>query len=638
MSALVLAVAPGAWVSASAVGLGGPARLALAAGLSPFVAALELLALRAAGVGFAAAVPMLTVANLPALALLAWRTRADGAGWLAPGAAAGALLFAAVAACVAIPWWWDPVFRHWSWHALLHTDVVYAFARGELVPEDPELAGVTLAYPWLAHAHWALLAWSADVSPTLLYPFVNLLLLGAAGVLCHALARALGASVPGALATCGVLALGTNPVGLVGWSLVPPNDNGLWWALAGDLRYAPFVVKFVTCEIMPIGLVLVAGLALLCVRGVPPEGRAARRLAPVVLAALGGTYPNLFPAGAVLLGALGLVLLVRQWRGRGALPAREWAVLAALGAIALAVGVGFVAVYTLDRTTGALELSGVLSAGKKAVAATLALSPFAWAASWAWRTQPREGTGRDALALLALGAAGAVALNLALRIGGLNEYKFLYVAGLCLAPAAVVGVERRWLRTPRSRWPVVAVLPALLALVMVSYSVLRIPHGGSAPLPAREDGFWLELAPEVREAGWTRAVRTRTPPDTLLVVMHPDFHVSAFAARTLWVPSERDAPHFGYNIPARFNMVVERGYGAERYDERIAQLERLYAADSPAALDAALAPLRAAGRPVAVVFAPGQGRDALAALLARPDVERLYDGGAGDTTVVLLRP
>jgi hypothetical protein len=243
------------------------------------------------------------------------------------------------------------------------------------------------------------------------------------------------------------------------------------------------------------------------------------------------------------------------------------------------------------------------------VAASLALGPFALAAFWMWRSEP---AGRRApLQVLAFGAATAVALNLVLRVGGLNEYKFIFAAGICMAAPAAVGIERVLLKSSRQRWGLLAGLPAVLALVMVSFSANRIPRGGSDAMEILEGSFWLRLAPEIPEAGWTGFVRERTRPDTVVVVDHPDFHTTSFAGRALLVPSEGERRHFGYNIESRFNLLVVRGYSRTIFDERYALLERIYADASSDDEESLLASLETLGRPVAIVWRPDDGRSFL---------------------------
>ena len=305
-SLLLLMVLPGSWLAfcPGSAHLSYGARFALAIVLSPPVAAVQFFVLRLAGLTFQQVVPVLQFVNLGSLFLIvrAFSSRYPRISWRQ--GLLGGTVYASVAACVAIPWLWQPDFRQYSWHGLLHTDIVYTFARGALLPEEPELAGIALGYPWVGHVFWALLAWSADLSPTIIYVVTNLALLGATGMLYYTLARDLGASEVTSLATPVILALGTNLPGLIGWSIIPPNDNGIWWGILGDLRYAPFLLKFVTFETMPFGLALHSALVYLSVSAVRKHKSLEIFLIPTILTASAALYPNLFPASALLVMAL----------------------------------------------------------------------------------------------------------------------------------------------------------------------------------------------------------------------------------------------------------------------------------------------------------------------------------------------
>ena len=214
---------------------------------------------------------------------------------------------------------------------------------------------------------------------------------------------------------------------------------------------------------------------------------------------------------------------------------------------------------------------------------------------------------RTALAILAITAIGSVLANLVLRLGSLTEYKYVFTAGVCLVAPAIAGLERTVLLTQRGRVRMLVAAIAVLALVMVAYTRDQIPRNTSAPLAVRENSFWLRLAEREPEAGWTDAVRKKTPTSAVLVVNHPDFHTSAFTGRSLLVPTEKDRPHFGYSLNTESNMVRIRGYDSGLVKRRLQLLAALYrtpVADG----DALLRELRSLGRPVVLVYRPGDAR------------------------------
>ena len=633
---LLLMVLPGSWLAfcAGSAHLSYSSRFALAIILSPPVVAVQFYMLRLAGLTFQQVVPALQFLNLGSLLVL---LRAFSASWPRMSWRQGLLgvaVYASVAACVAIPWLWQPDFRQYSWHGLLHTDIVYTFARGALLPEEPELAGVALGYPWVGHVFWAVLAWSADLSPTIIYVVTNLALLGATGMLYYALARELGASEITSLAIPVILALGTNLFGLIGWSLIPPNDNGIWWGLLGDLRYAPFLIKFVTFETMPFGLALHSALVYLCVTAVRKHKGLEIFLIPTMLMASAALYPNLFPASALLVMALIVTLLFGRQYTEGQYTENQTLGLIFLSALAVIGGVLFVKLYSASRTTGILQISSAAAVAKKSLAAALALGPFAAAMLCLWRSEPLHH--RAPVLVLALGAGGAVALNLLLRIGGLNEYKFIMAAGICIAAPGMIGFERAFLKTQRARWGILVTCPLILMLVMVSYSINRLPNHGTKPFEAREGSFWLTLAPDNADAGWIDAVRKHTPPATVIAINHPDFHTTSFTARSLLVPTHGAKYHFGYNMASQFNMLVERGYSQQLFEERYKLLQRIYKREPVVEMTQVLKGLTSLGRPIAVVFEPNDGRGFLDWLRANRIGTELFNDNSG-RAVYLIR-
>jgi len=429
--------------------------------------------------------------------------------------------------------------------------------------------------------------------------------------------------------------LGTNLPGLVGWSIIPPNDNGIWWAILGDLRYAPFLLKFVTFEIMPFGLALYCALAFLCVSALRKHQKLELFLIPLVLAATGALYPNLFPASALLVaGLIGILCIGRHYMD-GQYKGKQLFGLVMLSVMAGVGGFLFVKLYSVSRVTGILAISSGAAMAKKSLAAALALGPFAAAMYWMWRSEPVHR--RAPLLALALGAAGAVALNVLLRIGGLNEYKFLMAAGICLAAPAMVGLEHAVIKSVKARWWLLATCPVVLMLVMVSYSVNRIPNHGTKPLEGRAGSFWLTLAPENPDADWIDVVRQKTPAATVIAINHPEFHTTSFTGRSLLVPSQGAKYHFGYNMDSQFNMLVERGYSRELFEERYKLLQLIYATKWVEDMKSVLNRLMSLGRPLAIVFGPTDGRAFLGWLRDNRIGAELFNDNSG-RVVYLLQP
>src|SRR5262249_41282637 len=145
----VLVFAPGAWVTFGLRLRDVPfwARLLSGAVLSPLVVCLQFYCLRLAGLRFEAAILSMVAVNAPAVWLIAKQAGSVPVrrAWLF---AAAAVLVPVV--CLA-EYLIYPAARIFTPHAWIYADPVYLFARGDLILEDPALAGVRLGYPvWSA--------------------------------------------------------------------------------------------------------------------------------------------------------------------------------------------------------------------------------------------------------------------------------------------------------------------------------------------------------------------------------------------------------------------------------------------------------------------------------------------------------
>lgn len=631
----ILCLLPGSWIAfASTRGDWDRwSRAAVAVALSPIVVVLEYYLIRTCGLSFERAVMLISLINIPSLLLIFRALRSDSTSRQRASKAAVFGVLIVCLGCMALAWFIDPIFRKLSWHGLMHTDVCYAIARGALVPEEPELAGVRLAYPWFGHIYWTVMAWSGGVSPTQIYMVTGLVWAVATGVLCYATCRRLGGAPTLALACPVLAALGTNLLGLVGWSVVSPNANPLYWAVFGDLRYAPFVQKYISFEAMPFGLTLFAAMILATVDIMRRKDYFQMALIPLMLAATGGLYPNVFPAAFVLALSAPLVLLAFPSLAPATYGRRHLILQLVLILVAFGIGFGLIKFFTAQRETSALGISSVLAAGKKIVAAAIALGPFAWLIWRNYRSEPPDR--RGVLIALGLAAAGALGLNVVLRLDGQHEYKFFMCAGMVLCAPALVAVQRRWAGSDASQRKLLAGLLAAMVVVLTVYSFRRLPHYASVEPKTVTDGFYLALAPDEPDAGWTDAVRGHTPPDTVVVVYKPAVHASSFCARSLWVPSEKDTQHCGYNMFGRQNMIEVRGYSAALFDHRMNVMERIFSSDV-SRFGESLESLKKLNRPVAIAFGRDQPREFLSWLRDKQMGKTIYDDRSGCAVHLIL--
>ena len=303
-------ICPGCWITfgASLDELNWRTRLAIGTALSPIVLAIQLYLLRILNVDFAAAVLVLLFINLPCFILIVRSLPQTKLAVWSRTFWVGSIVLLSLAGLMVTLWVAIPNFRTVSWHALLHTDIVYLIARNPFLPEEPDLANIALAAPWLDHVYWSITGWLTDWPPTVIYPISNIIWLIIAFVLAYELAgHGLGLQNSTALLSAGLTFVGTNVVGAVGY-LVSRK-----WELLGDIRYTPLLGKYFNFDIMPFAFALIIGLSLVCVLILERNTRWLWSLVPVLLIALGLVYPILFPVGCLLV-AFTLLLLWKRTR------------------------------------------------------------------------------------------------------------------------------------------------------------------------------------------------------------------------------------------------------------------------------------------------------------------------------------
>jgi len=600
-----LLVLPGAWLAFGLPldGATGRARAALAVTLSPPVLLLQFYLFRWLGLSFAVTTLALVGANLPALAL-AWRRRA---GWRLP-APASLLAWAlpvALAAAYLVTWTGDPQLRaNWG-HAWTHADIAYLVANGQLRPEEPLLAGVPMAYPWGGHVVQAVLSTLLDAPPHASFLLVNLALLAAILALVAEVVALLGGGRAAQVAAAVLLLFGVNIAGTLAWRYLPPSVLETW-PVFGDERFSPWLRKFGVFQQDPVGLACVAAMALLA------AGMAARRadpprivLAGVLLATLAVFYPILWPAAASLAGGAALVLLVRRWRQPGAVPAAAIAGLVASVAVGAAALVAAMQVVTVARgESPTMGLSTPWEMKVKLATAALVLAPL-WAGTLA-ALRPLWRPHTAALAVLGLTTLASLMLYVALDIyHHANEYKFIFVAALMLAPVAGLAVERAGRRMPRAGLLAGVVLAVALAAppVRAIAAEVRYPR----PLPRLDLGhFEVRLSEGEPHALLVDAVRTGTPVEAVLVTRSLPWDPVTLTRRALYVPADTGMLH-GLGLETDYLLDKTRNYSmdlvARRREDQLGLFRAAADPDRAARLAAIQQEL---GRPLVVILAlPG---------------------------------
>lgn len=605
---VIFTLLPGAWVVCGfrLNALRWPARLALSGALSPVILAVQMLVLKAVGIPFAYIPWLLLVGNLPVLALVARAVDEEQpeSKPRSSGALIGiGLFFGILVLYLLVPWQLVQNLRPFAWHALWHTDITYALTRDTLLPEEPELAGLTLAYGWVGHVYWSVLGWSANLPPTITYAVSNLIWLLFTAILAYELAiSGLRLGRPAALISVGLTCLGTNAIGAAAWTL---QRDWHWRSeYLGDIRYTPLLSKYLGFETMPFAFALLLAVALLSVIALQQPVRQLVAPLAITLTGLGLIYPILLPVGCFLAGLLWLLLVTRLDQQTTLYPWRTLLWVAAGVGASVFLSFAFLALVTQDRSTSAVHLSTAEAMRPKFFHLVSALLLFVPAllplgSALVKRTAP---------VLLFVGAGlGAMALYVVADLDKL-EYKYMLAATIVLAPVAAAGVEWVFYRLPKLQWGLA--FAGVIGLFVIHQTLMlrvgaQIPENLVHAPPLREDRFWVGLGAADTNADWTTAVRLLSPADTILVIDKSTIHISAFAGRSLYAPSDSDGTATtGYSVDNRFNLLIWRGYPVELYEDRRAVVETIYTTTSVTAMRAAVASLLALQRPVAIHFTP----------------------------------
>lgn len=624
---LSLVFTPGAWV---AFGLSLDdipfwARLFTGAVLSPLIVCGEFYAIRLAGIPFGPTSLILVILNLPALYLV-WKRRprvasVDHIEWLI-GAAA---ILIPVVCMMSLLVTMDA--RIYSPHAWIYSDPIYMLARGSLVLEDPTLAGIKLTHPvWGGLVFEAVHSFLVNSPPETCYVWSNLLWLIFSYGFAASITREMGGGKLAQFSSGIWLFFGTNPVG---YTLMKFAPAGMPHQLWGDDRYTPWVSKFQLFSTMEIGLGMLFAMIYLLVRP-RPLARQFLTIIGLLLCGIGLFYPLLFPSGCGIIGAKALSLLAEKQNVGWTIPARHWLALASLVLVACLVTYGQLKFLTSDKpgTSNLILISTIYSAARKIfeslIATSLLLAGLAFTFRKCWESK------RAATVFLLGGAVVNYILHATFHILYTdNEYKFIFVVGMCLVVFPALATERIW-----REWPLAKAIPALAAvalLLLATYAhwsyvnwptpMARAWNQKFAPLDLTS--FYIKLERTQKWSGVCDAVHRMTPADTVLVLSSSGFYFPGLTGRSLYISPVGWGVYPGVNLDADQLDAEMRGNGRKILEERHATLADLFVARDPVRREQALDRILALKRPVAIITEP-QHSDLLEWLKHRRGATELY--------------
>jgi hypothetical protein len=630
---LLLVFTPGAWLAFGLPlkGISFWIKLCLAAALSPTIVCAQFYAFRLLGVPFSYTVASIVFLNIPA-AFLVWRGRktlqkTERSGWLV-----GATCMFIPVACL-----WSAItnidVRIYSGASWLHADAAYMFARGDLVPEAPTLAGLRMAYPvWSGLVFEAIHSYLVQTPPQVTYIWSNLFLLIAACGLAAGVANELGGKTAAQAASAVFLLLGTNPLGYVLIQFFPLQRFPQIW---GDERYTPWVNKFMLFGPMTMGIVMTMAIIYLLVR----PGSLSREVFVVVgllLCSIGLFYPLLFPSACGLMCARAFADLLDEPAWNWKRHAREILTLAGLVLLAGIVTYSEVRFMTAARHNSSAEvlLSSLPGAAKKLFAAGISTALLLFGAALSFRRLwPVH---RRAIVFLLVGAAASFLLYAVFFVPFYsNEYKFIFTAAMCLAAFPAISIERIWHEWPRAR--AVPVLVFLLLLPLGAYGdwayrnwpapwlgahVTSKSYPQTYAPPLNSDGFFISLNSGDERFAICNAVRTMTPERAVLLVDDNEVYYPELTSRTLYV-SDQNRSYPGVNLWSDALDIEVGGYGPQILAERRATLTDFFDSKGSQLRENALHAVQELNRPIAVVVDQANP-DLLNWMKANSDAHELY--------------
>jgi hypothetical protein len=622
---------PGAWLTFSLrlAGFCFWERFFTGVVLAPVVVGIEFYLFRFLGIAFEATVYWVVGINAGA-AYLIWQ-RARGFRLPRWDEVLGYAVIVGILSIAIAPQVLDSQGRLYTGHAWMHTDVVYMIANGELFLEEPELAGVTLDYPWGGHIYQGILSYLVGASPAANYIWSNLLWLCLIGFFAARAASLFGGNHWARVGSVLALFFGVNFVGYAFvWALGPYVEKILPLWLFGDVRYTPWVLKFLFFNQMPFSLAMFAAMVYIAVK-LPASKLTLDYLGilGLLLVGIGLIYPILFPAACSILIARILVRFASRRDGTDSFRT-EWIGLSVVLLLAGAVTALHTNLVTQDRVLGAVQLRYrpmqiALMTLKSTIVTLPLLIGLGWAFGNAWKRSP----GGCLIALLS--AAGSLALHALFQLNGtwVNQYKYIFTAAICLAPFAGLALQGLLERSGKWAIPLVASigLVAAMPLVRAAYvgRVNWMPPAASRPL-VNAGNFDLRLAGNGDLAALCDAIRLKTPRDAILILESASVHFPTLARRTLFVSPANDN-RAGVNISSDFLLHQTKGYDQKLIDHRRYVQSELFRARDWQKIEKSIREMLWLRKPLTIVLEKNRHQFLLDQLAAKQFGEVVYQGG-----------
>jgi hypothetical protein len=419
---------------------------------------------------------------------------------------------------------WNPDFRIYSRHGLLHAAMLYRIGEEGIPPTNPLVAGEPLGFHWAYECLGAVVSRGFGISPSWSFALINLAALAVVLIVLARVVRPLVDTPARGLFAPMVAIFAITPIPLWWLRSTEPIQR-----MVGPLmsRATPVAQKFANTNGVPLGLMCLA-LVIAAMR--IPLDRPMVRFGGIAasLAGCGVLYPPLLPAAMITVAAFSIVEQLQRDPGDHLASVRR---LAGDAAAAIAgCGAAAAVMVALDiYPTAAIELLAKPYPAADIAGLFLTVGPGILVIAAAWSTLRKFGDRLSIWQLLVASAANSGCFLL-LSLNDRNEYKFLIAGQLLMG--LVVGAALLALRHRYGIVPVAVTTVLFLGSFAHIHAQCLVNHRNAA-LHLREDGRRL-VHPDPEQDRLYRWIGEQTPPDAAFV--DSELLVTVLGPRALVAP------------------------------------------------------------------------------------------------------
>ena len=601
-NASILTVLPGCWISflLPLTGVSFLTRIFFGFTFTPLVLYAEFLSIRTLDLSFESSAWILVLINLPPLALMFHRWRGPQKIPQIKSLVLYAAVFLLTICLYFLNFGQEEIRINKGGHLWLRADIIYSLASGDLPPEERQIAGLKVAYPWPYYVGQALTNYWLDSTHLSTYIWINTLWLLAVSFFALKIVRQFSPSpIAHALALI-FLYVGVNFIGFILASVFPvsvgPWEGTLW----GDGRYSPWLIKFFNSTPMVPGLCSVIAL-LYALSQMTKKSLDWATLHFVLLITTGIIYPLLLPAACAFICARIFVDVFERYVFQGNTDIRESITL--LIVLFMGIGLCFIHLDYLiqDRTQGSMiNISSIFGMGRKLIEDGIVLSVLLLGCMFTFRRCWE--TARPLTLLLLLGASACVFLNVILAIPGYrNEYKYIFSAAMCLFPFPALALEHKIQK--QRFWSIPLVFLIYLVLAVPLFFVMPDWRNINKAQPNLDvSRFSTRLADTEPLAPLIDAIRESTPYNTIILLDYWDFYWPTLTRRSTYISPAKKEFLLGTNIYTDLQLKEAGGYGKELIERRRGIVNNLFFGTNHNERMESLQEIQSLGRPLVIIL------------------------------------